>query len=139
MPEPDAINEDMATRFGDFLDRHAEQQMSTVPTFIVGHMSGQNRDPTWRAGRDLCADVWMVGRQAWFAGEMVRRFGSHPAVAGWLVSNEMPLYGGDHAPPEMIAAWAWPPTPRAGPRCCCAGPAGAPLSCVLTRSSTWPR
>ena len=106
MPEPDAVDEDMAARFGDFLDRHAEQRMSTVPTFIVGHMSGQNWDPAWRAGRDLYADVWMVGRQAWFAGEMVRRFGSHPAVAGWLVSNEMPLYGGDQAAPETVAAWA---------------------------------
>ncbi len=106
MPEPDVIDEDMAARFADFLDRHAEQQMSTVPTFIVGHMSGQNWDPAWRAGRDLYADVWMVGRQAWFAGEMVRRFGPHPAVAGWLVSNEMPLYGGGHPPPETVAAWA---------------------------------
>ena len=106
MPEPDAVDEKMAARFGDFLDRHAEQRMSTVPTFIVGHMSGQNWDPPWRAGRDLYADVWMVGRQAWFAGEMVRRFGSHPAVAGWLVSNEMPLYGGDQAAPETVAAWA---------------------------------
>jgi endo-1,4-beta-mannosidase len=106
MPEPDAVDEKMAARFGDFLDRHAEQRMSTVPTFIVGHMSGQNWDPAWRAGRDLYADVWMVGRQAWFAGELVRRFGSHPAVAGWLVSNEMPLYGGDQASPETVAAWA---------------------------------
>jgi endo-1,4-beta-mannosidase len=106
MPEPDVIDEDMTARFADFLDRHAEQQMRTVPTFIVGHMSGQNWDPPWRAGRDLFADVWLVGRQAWFAGEMVRRFGPHPAVAGWLVSNEMPLYGGGHAPPETVAAWA---------------------------------
>ena len=106
MPGPDVIDEDIAARFADFLDRHAEQQMSTVPTFIVGHMSGQNWDPAWRAGRDLYADVWMVGRQAWFAGEMARRFGPHPAVAGWLVSNEMPLYAGDDAPPETVAAWA---------------------------------
>jgi endo-1,4-beta-mannosidase len=106
MPEPDAIDEDMAVRFADFLDRHAELRMTTVPTFIVGHMSGENWDPAWRCGRDLYADVWMVGRQAWFAGEMTRRFGAHPAVAGWLVSNEMPLYGGDQAAPEVVAAWA---------------------------------
>jgi endo-1,4-beta-mannosidase len=106
MPEPDTIDEDMAARFADFLDRHAEQQLSTVPTFIVGHMSGENWDPPWRGGRDLYGDVWMVGRQAWFAAEMVHRFGSHPAVAGWLVSNEMPLYGGGQAPPEVVAAWA---------------------------------
>jgi endo-1,4-beta-mannosidase len=48
----------------------------------------------------------MVGRQAWFAAEMVRRFGAHLAVGGWLVSNEMPIYGGDDTPHEVVAAWA---------------------------------
>jgi endo-1,4-beta-mannosidase len=105
MPGPEVIDEEMAARFADFLDRHAELGLVTVPTFIVGHMSGQNWDPPWRAGRDLLSDVWLVGRQAWFAGQMVRRFGSHPAVAGWLASNEMPLYGGDRTPHETVAAW----------------------------------
>ena len=106
MPEPDRIDEDMAARFADFLDRHTAAGMTTVPTFLVGHMSGENWDPAWRNGRDLYRDVWMVGRQAWFAGEMVRRFGGHPAVCGWLVSNEMPIYGGREAPHEVDAAWA---------------------------------
>jgi len=105
MPEPDRIDEAMAERFTDFLDEHAQAGMSTVPTFIVGHMSGENWDPAWRDGRDLYSDVWMVGRQAWFAGEMVRRFGTHPAVCGWLVSNEMPIYGG-WGEPGVVAAWA---------------------------------
>ncbi|MGO9078956.1 MAG: glycoside hydrolase 5 family protein [Streptosporangiaceae bacterium] len=106
MPEPDRIDETMAARFADFLDLHAKAGLGTVPTFIVGHMSGENWDPAWRAGRDLYRDVWMVARQAWFAGEMVRRFRRHPAVRGWLVSNEMPIYGGQDAPREAVAAWA---------------------------------
>jgi endo-1,4-beta-mannosidase len=106
MPEPDRVDDAMTDRFADFLERHAEADMSTVPTFIVGHMSGENWDPPWRDGRDLYTDVWMVARQAWFAGEMVRRFGAHPAVCGWLVSNEMPIYSGGSAPREVIAAWA---------------------------------
>jgi endo-1,4-beta-mannosidase len=106
MPAPDRIDEDLAGRYADFLDRHAALGMSTVPTFIVGHMSGDNWDPAWRGGRHLYTDVWMVARQAWFASEMVRRFGPHPAVAGWLVSNEMPIYGGMDSPPEIVAAWA---------------------------------
>jgi endo-1,4-beta-mannosidase len=106
MPAPDRIDEDMTARFTDFLYRHTEQRLTTVPTFIVGHMSGENWDPAWRQDRDLYQDVWLVGRQAWFAAEMVRRFGTHPAVAGWLVSNEMPIYGGDQAPPQTVAAWA---------------------------------
>jgi endo-1,4-beta-mannosidase len=105
MPEPDRIDEEMAARYADFLDRHTEAGMSTIPTFLVGHMSGENWDPAWRCGRDLYSDVWMVARQAWFAGEMVRRFGGHPAVCGWLVSNEMPIYGGK-APRESVTSWA---------------------------------
>jgi endo-1,4-beta-mannosidase len=106
MPGPHEIDDAMTARFADFLDRHAACGLSTVPTFIVGHMSGENWDPAWRGGRDLYRDVWLVGRQAWFAAEMVRRFGQHPAIAGWLVSNEMPLYGGADTSHEIVAAWA---------------------------------
>jgi endo-1,4-beta-mannosidase len=105
MPEPDRVDEDMVARYTDFLDAHTEHGMTTVPTFVVGHMSGQNWDPSWRGGRDLYRDVWLVARQAWFAGEMTRRFHHHAAVGGWLVSNEMPIYGGS-AERETIAAWA---------------------------------
>lgn len=93
MPTPDALDETMLARFADFLDRHQAAGLRTVPTFVVGHMSGENWDPSWRQGRDLYGDVWMVGRQAWMARELGRRFAAHPAVAGWLVSNEMPIYG----------------------------------------------
>jgi endo-1,4-beta-mannosidase len=106
MPDPREIDEKMADRFADFLDRHAELGMTTIPTLIVGHMSGQNWDPAWRNGRDLYADVWMVGRQAWFAAQMVQRYAAHPAVAGWLVSNEMPIYGGSTSDHEIVSAWA---------------------------------
>src|SRR6202020_841588 len=67
-------------RCADFLAAHRERGMTTIPTFIVGHMSGENWDPAWRGDRDLYRDVWLGGEQAWFAGEMVRRFGAHPAV-----------------------------------------------------------
>jgi endo-1,4-beta-mannosidase len=105
MPEPDRVDEQLVDRFADFLDRHVDAGMTTVPTFIVGHMSGENWDPAWRGGRDLYSDVWLVARQAWFAGEMVRRFRDHPAVAGWLVSNEMPIYGGP-TNRETVTSWA---------------------------------
>lgn len=105
MPAPDRIDEDMVARYADFLDRHVEAGMATIPTFLVGHMSGENWDPSWRGGRDLYTDVWLVARQAWFAREMTARFHQHPAVAGWLVSNEMPIYG-EPAAREQVTAWA---------------------------------
>jgi endo-1,4-beta-mannosidase len=105
MPEPDRLDERLLERFTSFLDRHTEAGLRTIPTLIVGHMSGENWDPAWRAGRDLYTDVWLVGRQAWFAEQVARRFGGHPAVAAWLVSNEMPLYGGPGTP-ETVSAWA---------------------------------
>jgi endo-1,4-beta-mannosidase len=68
-------------------------------------MSGENWDPPWRGGRDLYRDVWLVSQQAWLAEELASRFAEHPAVVGWLLSNEMPLYGGP-APADEITAWA---------------------------------
>ncbi|HEV2343050.1 MAG TPA: cellulase family glycosylhydrolase [Actinocrinis sp.] len=105
MPEPDRVDEEACESYTTFLDLHAAEGMYTIPTLFVGHMSGENWDPAWRGGRDLYGDVWMVARQAWFAGEMARRYAAHPAVAGWLVSNEMPLYGGAGAR-EQVASWA---------------------------------
>ncbi|MEK8173083.1 cellulase family glycosylhydrolase [Streptomyces sp. M19] len=106
MPEPDRLDEEKLDHFADFLDRHRALGMTTVPTFLVGHMSGENWDPSWRGDRDLYRDVWLVARQAWFARETVRRFAAHPAVAGWLVSNEMPIYGDRSVDAESVAAWA---------------------------------
>jgi endo-1,4-beta-mannosidase len=105
MPAPETLDDAALARLGDFLDAHVEVGMGTIPTFIVGHMSGENWDPAWRLRRDLYRDVWLVSQQAWFAERIARRFGRHPAVVGWLLSNEMPLYGGP-ADSEEITAWA---------------------------------
>jgi endo-1,4-beta-mannosidase len=51
MPEPDRIEEKLAGHYADFLEAHAERDMATIPTFIVGHMSGENWDPAWRCRR----------------------------------------------------------------------------------------
>jgi endo-1,4-beta-mannosidase len=105
MPAPEQLDEEVLARFSDFLNAHAELELGTIPTFVVGHMSGQNWDPDWRQGRDLYRDVWLVSQQAWFAHELARRFGGHPAVVGWLLSNEMPIYGGP-ATADEVTAWA---------------------------------
>ena len=103
----------------DRIDEHAGGAIRRLPGPASGgrtqHHAIVHRGPYVRgeletlpgaADRDLYRDVWMVARQAWFAGEMVRRFCPHPAVAGWLVSNEMPIYGAADASREEVAAWA---------------------------------
>lgn len=105
MPAPERLDPDALERYGDFLSAHRDREMTTIPTFIVGHMSGQNWDPVWRGERDLYRDVWLVNQQSWFVEQIARRFGSDPAVSGWLLTNEMPIYGGS-APTEAVSAWA---------------------------------
>ncbi|NKI42161.1 cellulase family glycosylhydrolase [Streptomyces physcomitrii] len=91
-PEPERLDPRMLERYDDFLDRHLAAGMTTVPTFLVGHMSGQNWDPAWREGREVFADEWFTARQAWYVAECAKRWKDHPAVAGWLLSNEIPIY-----------------------------------------------
>ena len=93
MPTPYSLDEQLVERFRDFLDLHDSRGMRTIPTFIVGHMSGANWDPAWREGRDLFSDVWFVARQTWYVRELTSRFAEHPAIAAWLLTNEIPIYG----------------------------------------------
>jgi hypothetical protein len=105
MPEPEVLDEEVMGRFVDFLDLHREIGLRTIPTFIVGHMSGENWDPPWRQGRDLYRDVWLVAQQAWFVAEVASRTATHPSVAAWLLSNEMPIYGRNGDEPA-VTSWA---------------------------------
>jgi endo-1,4-beta-mannosidase len=104
-PAPDTIDETFVQRYRQFLAACADLGIGTIPNFIVGHMSGQNWDVSWRDGRDLYADGFMLGQQAFFIREMTRRLAGSPAVVGWLISNEMPLYGGPTTR-EYARAWA---------------------------------
>ncbi|NED99422.1 glycoside hydrolase 5 family protein [Phytoactinopolyspora halotolerans] len=112
MPTPHTLDQTMVDRYADFLDRHAELGMQTIPTFIVGHMSGQNWDPAWRDGRDIFGDVWFVARQAWYVRELTTRFAAHPSIAAWLLTNEIPIYGDRRSrgigtlDAEAVTSWA---------------------------------
>jgi endo-1,4-beta-mannosidase len=105
MPQPGVFEESLFALYGSFLDLCEKTGVKTIPTFLVGHMSGENRDPAWREGRDLYSDPFMLEQQSLYVREVVKRFGAHPAVVAWLLTNEMPLYGGagEH---EAVTNWA---------------------------------
>lgn len=111
-PTPDTIDDGLVGRYRDFLNKHDVRGMRTIPTFIVGHMSGQNWDPSWRGGRDLFSDVWFVARQAFYVRELVSRLHDSPAIAAWLLTNEVPLYadwkhrGTSVLDPDAVSSWA---------------------------------
>ncbi|MBB2890313.1 cellulase family glycosylhydrolase [Flexivirga oryzae] len=105
MPEAGRLDEAVMERYAQFLDLHVELGMRTIPTFLVGHMSGENWDPSWRGDRNLYTDTWLVAQQSGYLARVASRFAAHPAIVGWLVSNEMPIYGGS-ARREDVTAWA---------------------------------
>jgi endo-1,4-beta-mannosidase len=111
MPTPDALDETVMANFADFLEAHSELGMTTIPTFLVGHMSGENWDPAWRNGRDIFEDVWFVARQAFYIRSVVERVGAHPAIRAWLLTNEIPIYahwktGGIGSSAQSVISWA---------------------------------
>jgi beta-galactosidase len=103
-PFPGVINEDVMTRFTKFLDICQRYEIGVFPTFFVGHMSGTNWDIPWRQGREFCADPYMVYWQTDLVSRIVARFKEHPAVLGWILTNELPNYTGSLAP-ETATMW----------------------------------
>ncbi|HIQ04836.1 MAG TPA: beta-mannosidase [Anaerolineae bacterium] len=95
MPTPDAVDPVMLARWESFLDLCEEVGIYTIPTFFVGHMSGENWDVPWRQGRDLYHDPWMLERERFYVQEVARRGARHHAIVAWLLTNEFPLYAGE--------------------------------------------
>ncbi len=84
--------------------------LALFPTPLVGHMSGENfgfadrpehgwggapGDPSARRdARSLYADPELRARQVTLVRAVVAALRERPNVAGWILSNEMPLWGG---------------------------------------------
>lgn len=104
-PEPDVIDDRMVDAYRRFLAASEELGIPTIPTFLVGHMSGEDWDVAWRDGRDLYTDPFMLEQQSWFISEIVRRLSSSSAIAGWLISNEFTNYAGI-TDADSVRIWA---------------------------------
>ncbi|OLL76239.1 hypothetical protein Ae168Ps1_4644c [Pseudonocardia sp. Ae168_Ps1] len=112
MPAESTLDEAILAHYDDFLERHRALGMTTIPTFIVGHMSGQNWAPSWRRGRDVFTDASFVEQQRWYVRQLAGRWRDHPAIAGWLLSNEIPIYADPRSggvgtlDSDSVTAWA---------------------------------
>ena len=103
-PQPGVDNPVVWEKVAAFLDMADRVGLDTFPTLLVGHMSGRNWDPPWREGRDLWTDPWMVAHEEAFIRRSVTLLQALPRVAGWVLTNEWPLYAGLTTPP-IFQAW----------------------------------
>lgn len=104
MPSPDSVDEDMLERLTIFLFLCKEVGIYTIPTFFVGHMSGEDWDISWRNGRNFYKDPWMLMQESLYVREVVKKVRDSQAIIGWLLSNEIPNYAG-RADAESVLNW----------------------------------
>jgi endo-1,4-beta-mannosidase len=94
MPSPPKVDDAMLARLAHFAGLAHAAGLGLLPTALVGHMSGENYDFPGQRGRSLYADDELLEWQAALVGAMARTLGTSPAVLGWVLSNEMPLWAG---------------------------------------------
>ncbi|MEA2065779.1 MAG: cellulase family glycosylhydrolase [Thermotogota bacterium] len=105
MREPEKVDKERIKRFKKFIALCEKHNLKTIPTFLVGHMSGENWDFEFRNNRDLYSDPFMLKQQEFLIRSIVEEIKNSRAIWGYLLSNEMPLYGGKSSP-EKIYNWA---------------------------------
>jgi len=105
MPNPPGVSQAMLQRLGQFLDLCQTEGTGTIPTFLVGHMSGENHDFPGQRGRSPYDDGQLLQWQSNLVQAVGGVCAGHPAVVAYLASNEMPNWGG-RSTPDIIRAWA---------------------------------
>lgn len=104
MPSPDYLEPTMLSRLSTFDALCTKYHLSTFPSFFVGHMSGEDWDIPWRGERKFYSDPWMLEQESFYVSTVVQHLLESTSVAGWLLSNEIPNYGGT-GPADTITSW----------------------------------
>jgi endo-1,4-beta-mannosidase len=112
-PTPDRVNDAALADLGTVLDVAQTAGIHVMPSFFTGHMSGINWWPLWaltdieeeqpnlrmaggeytlRVGRDPYTDPLMLAAETLLIREVCGRYGLHPAIYSWNLSNEPDLF-----------------------------------------------
>jgi endo-1,4-beta-mannosidase len=105
MQNENGVNGVMLSRFNEFLTLCQEANIGTIPTFFVGHMSGEDWDVPWRNGRNFYTDPDLRKIQKTYIKTILLAAKKSSAIRGWLLSNEISNYE-PNGTPEEIADWA---------------------------------
>jgi endo-1,4-beta-mannosidase len=84
------LKQECAERFGEFLEAALANGVKVFPTLLVGHMSGKNWPIPWDPESRIYDQRSVEGFKR-FAREVVWRFKGHPAIGGWILTNEVTL------------------------------------------------
>lgn len=105
MPQAERVNPQMVERLIRFLEICGQQDLDVFLTFLVGHMSGQNWPPSWVANPALLfSDEKLLAGQERYFREVIGPIRDQASLAGYVVSNELPLFTG---PADEAAVTAW--------------------------------
>lgn len=91
-PEPQIISDDAIRKFDELIKICYEVGIKIVPTFFVGHMSGENWDVPWREGRNIYSDSFMLRYQIKLVGFFAQKYKDETAILFWDLSNEPDNY-----------------------------------------------
>lgn len=84
------VRDDAIAKLRKFLDMLHENGIIGFPTLIVGHMSGKNWVIPWTSFDDLYKSN-SIEKTMRFIEHIVKTFKDHPAIGGWILSNELSL------------------------------------------------
>lgn len=84
------INQEALKNLSQFLDICASHGQNVMLTFMVGHMSGRNWFIPWAPENRIYENESII-KFTEFVKTIVVRFRNHPAIEGWLMSNEMSI------------------------------------------------
>ena len=102
---PPAVEAEAVARLLRLLDWAAGEDLAVLPSILVGHMSGENYDFPGQQGRSLYTDPELLSWQEALCGTIAKTLYAHPALGAFVLSNEMPLWGGAGTP-DAVHAWA---------------------------------
>ena len=84
------LNQESLNKLSQFLDICSSHGQKVMLTFMVGHMSGRNWFIPW-APENMIYENKSIIKFTEFVKYMVIRFMDHPAIEGWIMSNEMSI------------------------------------------------
>ncbi|MFP4548463.1 MAG: glycoside hydrolase 5 family protein [Fidelibacterota bacterium] len=104
LPDISRVDPVMLKRLKIFMNICEKYEMYSMPTFIIGHMSGEDWDVNWREGRNFLTDKEVIKITKMYVKEIINSIKVYKYLMAWLLSNELSNYVGQQNP-DIITAW----------------------------------